>query len=120
MERSRQWLKRLGCFLLIILWVVAMIFPTFAFVLAGTGQIQLGSEQGSHIRFFMVQEADVDGIGVQVKRPSSGSDPNQCYQNNLIYLLWEGNTTGKNSSFCTCYDPDTNAPLPVLENSCSP
>ena len=120
MERGRQWLKRLGCFLLIILWVVAMAFPTFAFVLAGTGQIQFGSEEGSHVRFFMVQEANADGIGVEWKRPSSSSETNQCYQNNLIYLLWEGDASGQNSSFCTCYDPETNAPLPVLENSCHP
>ena len=118
MDRGKQWLKRFGCFLLIILWLMAMIFPTFAFVLAGTGQIELGNEQGTHVRFFMVNEEDASGIGVQMKRPSSGE--NQCYQNNLIYLLWEGDATGQNSSFCTCYDPNTNASLPVVENICRP
>lgn len=118
MTRGRQWLKRFGCLLLIILWLIAMIFPTFAFVLAGTGQIELGSEQGSHVRFFMVSEEDANGIGVQVKRPSSGA--NKCYQNNLVYLLWEGDATGQNSSFCTCYDPASNAPLPVEAGSCRP
>ena len=120
MDRGKQWLKRFGCFLLILLWLVAMIFPTFAFVLAGTGQIQLGSEPGSNVRFFMVNEEDANGIGVQVKRPSSSTPSSKCYQNNLVYLLWEGDATGQNSSFCTCYDPNTNASLPVEENSCSP
>ena len=116
MDRVKQWVKRLGCFFVIILWIVAMLFPTFAFVLAAQGQIQLGDGERSHVRFFMVREVDGEGIGVELKRPSP--DHNQCFQNSITYLLWEGTAASQNNSYCQCYDPVTNAPLPVLENKC--
>ena len=116
MERVKAWLKRFGCLLLVLLWLIAMIFPTFAFVLAAQEQIEVGERTGWYVRFFVVDEADGEGIGVESARPFFGE--NQCVKNNISYLMWEGNTLEQNNSYCQCYDPDTGAPLPVLGNDC--
>ena len=111
------WLKRLGYTAVALLWLIIMIFPTFAFFLATQGEIQLGSEPRSHLRFFMVQEETSSGVGVEWVRTSRQAD--NCSQTTLRYFLWEGGNQGDNVSFCQCYDPVTNSPLPVEENRCS-
>lgn len=116
MERVKAWLKRLGCFFVVILWLVGMLFPSFAFVLAAEGQIELGNQTGWYARFFLVREDDGEGIGVETTRPFRGQD--QCVKNNITYFMWEGNASEQNNSYCQCFDPSTGNPLPVLENSC--
>jgi hypothetical protein len=113
----RRWLRRFGYLLFIIIWLMVMCFPTFAFVLAGNGQIELGSNPRNHLRFFMVQEEEASGIGVEWARPLLGKPA--CAKTSVVYLLWEGGGgPNQNVSYCQCVDPLTNAPLPVDENSC--
>ncbi len=111
-----MWLKRLGYFLVIILWLVGMIFPTFAFVLAAQEEIELGNRNGVYVRVFLVREDDGEGVGIESTRPFLGK--NQCVKNSITYLFWEGNAPEENNSFCQCYDPDTGDSLPVLGDSC--
>ena len=118
MNRIKNWLKRFGCLLFVILWLVAMFFPAFAFILAAEEQIELGSRDGVYVRFFLVREDDGEGVGVESARPFFGE--NQCVKNNITYLLWEGEAGEQNNSYCQCFDPDTGDPLPVLANSCEP
>lgn len=111
-----RWLKRIGTFVLLLIWLMIMAFPTFAFFLATKGEIQLGNEARNHIRFFMVQEETSNGIGLEWVREAQQVD--HCTQTAIRYFLWEGNSDGQNVSFCQCYDPVTDAPLPAEESNC--
>lgn len=113
-----RWLKRLSYGVLIILWLVIMAFPTFAFFLATKGEVQFGNEPRNHVRFFMVQEEASGGVGVEWVR--SARQVENCTQTTLRYFLWEGSSSGQNVSFCQCYDPITDAPLPGEESICTP
>ncbi len=95
---------------------MVMCFPTFAFVLATNGQIEVGDHPRNHVRFFMVSEEDADGIGVEWTRPLSGQPT--CAKTSVAYLLWEGNSQNQNVSFCQCIDPSTGAALPLGEEVC--
>ena len=110
----KRWLRRFGYLLIIIIWLMIMCFPTFAFTLAMREQIQVGSNPRTHLRIFLVLEEDADGIGVEWARPLLGND---CTQTSVIYLLWEGNGSDQNVSFCQCFDPN-GAPLPVGNGRC--
>lgn len=85
-----------------LLWLVVMLFPVFAVVLATRQQIELGSSTQRHIRVFLVQETVARGIGVEWTRPAR--ERPDCTQSRLLYLMWHGK--GENASFCTCYDSD--------------
>lgn len=113
----RRWLKRLGYIILVLSWLTVMVFPTFAFFLATQGELQLGSEPRRHVRFFMVQEEMASGVGVEWVRAARQLD--SCSRTSIRYFLWEGSSEGDNVSFCQCFDPVTDAPLPIEEDSCT-
>lgn len=96
MKRTR---RRLLYALLLLVWLVIMLFPVFAVVLAARQQIQIGDDPQSHLRLFLVQEPDARGVGLEWARPSGTAG---CAQTRLAYLLWRGE--GQNARFCSCYD----------------
>lgn len=92
------WLRRLGYFLLFLAWLVVMVFPFVAALLAIQGQIEIGNElSGRHLRLFLVQEPDREGVGMEWTQPSAAE---RCRQGHIIYLMWEG--AGDNASYCRC------------------
>ncbi len=109
MATGKRWLRRLGYIVFILIWLPLILFPAFAFTLAGRGQLQLGGEN-LHVRFFLVQEEEADGIGMEWVRPSLRNK--SCRQTTVLYYLWEGENN-PNTSFCQCTDPATGAPLPI-------
>ena len=96
------WLRRLGFLAIILLWLATMSFPLIAFVLATRSEIELGVNSGSHVRIFMVQESDLQGVGLEVSREVR-SNP-LCLTTNVVFFLWEGASGNQNVSFCQCYD----------------
>lgn len=112
----KKWLRRFGYLLFIFIWVMVMCFPTFAFVLAMNGQIEVGNNPRNHLRFFMVQEENADGMGVEWTRPLPGQPT--CAKTSVTYLLWEGRGPNQNVSFCQCIDATTGTALPVGEGGC--
>ena len=110
-------LKRLGYVILLIVWLIIMVFPTFAFFLATQGELQFGSNPRSHVRVFMVQEESSSGIGVEWVRSARRTE--NCTQTTLRYFLWEGSNAGNNVEFCQCFAPDTDAPLSAEEGRCT-
>jgi hypothetical protein len=114
----RQWWKRAGYVVFILLWLILVSFPVAAFFLATQGEIRIG-DNSSGLRLFMLQESDNQGLGIQWTR--SIDDPNQesavCSQTSLRYLLWEGDAAGQSSDYCQCFDPETQDSLPL--DSCS-
>ena len=109
-----RWLRRFIYLLVTLAWLCVMSFPVVAFILAIQGQIQVGNDV-RHLRLFMLQEPDVQGIGFEWTRPLRQQPP--CSRTTVNYLLWEGE--GEDVAFCQCYDPLTNEPLPMDLYSCS-
>lgn len=76
-----------------------MAFPFVSVILATQGQIELGEVPGNHVRLFLVQERDAQGIGVEWTRPVN--EPAGCAQTSLTYFMWEGE--GEGVTYCRCY-----------------
>jgi hypothetical protein len=80
-----------------------MVLPFAAAALAIRGQIEIGGNDGRHLRIFLIQERNSEGVGVAWSRPLSAA-PN-CRRTSVSYLMWRG--TGENVSYCLCSDPAT-------------
>ena len=72
-------------------------------MVAANGEVRLGSDAGSHIRLFLLQEPDTQGIGIEWAGPSL--DDEGCANSHVRYLLWEG--TGISADYCRCVDSET-------------
>lgn len=100
----KLWLRRFAYVLAVLLWLIVMSFPVVAFVLATQQELQIGSDAGTHLRLFLVQEAETEGVGIQWTRPGGQTD--NCFQSRLTYLMWEGE--GEKATYCQCYDENGN------------
>ena len=94
------WLRRLLYLLLLLIWLLVMSFPVIAAVLATQGEIQLGVRTERHVRLFLIQESDDEGVGLEWTQPATTSD--DCRHGRIFYFMWEG--AGENANYCTCYD----------------
>lgn len=112
----KTWSRLIGCFLLILIWLFLISLPIFAFMIAARQQIQLGSDERNHLRIFLLQEKDVEGIGVELARPFSTYPP--CSQTSVRFFMWAG--IPENVTFCQCFDPQTNDNLPAVPGVCNP
>jgi hypothetical protein len=108
----KRWLRRLLYLILFIIWLLFMAFPFVAFRLATNGQVQIGDE--SHLRLFLVQETDANGLGVEWRRQLF--QPDNCLRTSVGFLMWEGDSEGV--TYCQCYDPATDAPLGGAAAAC--
>jgi hypothetical protein len=93
-----RWGRRLVYTLITLVWLLIMTFPAFAFVLAARGELQLGGSQ-SHVRFFMIQQPEAEGVAVEWIRPLRHHD--HCSLTSVRYWLWQGE--GEPVSSCRCY-----------------
>ena len=82
--------------------------------MATRGEIQLGRDAHNHLRLFLIQELEAEGVGVEWTRPTGGQPA--CSQSTVRYFLWEGD--GENVSYCTCYDPLTGDFLSAVSSPC--
>lgn len=95
----RRWVRRFGYLVLFLLWLLVMSFPIGAALLATSGQLEVGSETGHHVRLFLVQERRQQGVGLEWTRSGSADG---CRQGRLLYAMWEGR--GEDAHYCTCHD----------------
>ncbi len=91
-----------------------MTIPFFAFSLAARSQLQLGSAEGTHIRLFLIQEKDAEGVGVERVQPVSADS--DCTQNSVTYLMWKGDA--EDVAYCLCVDAETGRALPAKQGRC--
>jgi hypothetical protein len=98
---KNTWIRRLGYAAVLLVWLIVMAFPVFAFIMATKEEIQVGDPQGNHLRVFLLMEQDSQGIGLEFSRMSGHEEG--CYQSSVRYFLWEG--SGENATFCQCIDP---------------
>jgi hypothetical protein len=93
-----EWGRRFGCLLLLLLWLIIMSLPLLTVVLVRQGQIQVGRPESSQVRLFLLQERQVEGVGLEWSRPRR-QEPG-CRQTSVIYFMWRGQ--GENVRFVTC------------------
>jgi hypothetical protein len=113
----RRWLRRFGYLFIFIIWLIIMSFPAVAFVLATQGQLQLGSSEQRHLRLFLLEDSEAEGVGIEWARAARGHAG--CVRTSVNYIMWAGTSEQKNVSFCQCFDPRTGAPLPVDQSQCN-
>lgn len=109
----KRWLRRLAHSLILLVWFLFISLPIVAFALANRGQLQLGGPQ-RHVRLFLVQEREVEGVGVEWTRPYQtrnqvANEAPDCSRTSINYLTWRGE--GENVVYCQCYAPDGDHPL---------
>lgn len=112
--KPASWLRRFVYLLLLLLWLGVISLPLFSVLLAARGELQLGDDPRRHLRLFLIQERDTQGIGIEWARPLR--EEAACYRTRLTYLMWEGR--GENVSFCQCLDEPGGAPLPAPPDLC--
>ena len=109
-----HWLKRFFVMLFLVVWLVIMLFPCMAFNLALREEIQIGGSADNYVRIFLLSEKQVEGIGVERKRPFPAQP--SCTQTTVAYFLWVGE--GENAQYCQCADPLTGDLLPNISPTC--
>lgn len=100
--KPRSRLRRFGCGIAVVLWIVLLISPCALLALASQGEIaiQLGDIPGQSLRIWMVSEARERGVGIA--RPSVYTNGDSvCLQTNVSFLLWQGQ--GQATTYCDCY-----------------
>lgn len=106
---SKRWPRRLLYLFLVVIWLAIMLFPFLAAVLAIQGQIEVGGNGRSHVRLFLVQQPEAEGVGITWTRPLRAQS--DCRQTSLVYIMWRGE--GENVSFCECETPEGDPVIPA-------
>lgn len=114
------WLRRLLMLLFVLFWLAVILTPALAFVLARNGQVQIGESDGRHWRLFLIQEAEVEGIGLErgriVPPPLEAPPGTGCLRTTVDYWMWVGD--GEAVAYCQCADPVTGESIDVAPPAC--
>lgn len=113
------WLRRLSITLFLLFWLALLLTPSLAFILARNGQIQIGRIDDRHWRLFLLQEADVEGLGLERGRavsPPLEAPGARCLKTTVDYWLWAGEEQG--ADYCQCYGPANGEVLSVTPPAC--
>ncbi len=115
-----KWLRRLLILLFVLFWLVVILTPTLAFVLARNGQVQVGRTEGRHWRLFLLQEPDTEGVGLERGRPVAPpleAPPSvSCLRTTVNYWLWAGE--GNGADYCQCTDTVTGDVTQFIPPAC--
>ena len=109
----KRWLRRAGCLGLALIWLAVLALPLLAVVIASNGQVRVGAQESAHLRLFLVQEEESNGLGIEWARAAAAEGGNRCWRTSVSYWLWEGQ--GENVTYCQCVDDAGN-----FVGGCSP
>ncbi len=98
-------IRRVIYLIIILIWVILMSLPIIAFVLATRGELGVGDAGESGFRLFLLNDPDLQGIGIERRRQLDRED--NCLESTLNYILWEGENDNLDITFCQCFDEDT-------------
>lgn len=110
----KKWLRRFTYLLIIIVWLFFMSLPALAFFVSMNGQVQIGNDTRNHLRIFLLEDAEEEGVGIEWTRPIRSN--HSCSRTNITYLLWEGET--EPIRYCQCFDELTGDVLPPHLSRC--
>jgi hypothetical protein len=116
----KRWVRRLLILIFLLFWLGIMLVPTFAFVLARNGQMQIGDSNDRHWRLFLLQDARTEGLALERARiitlPENAPATARCLKTTVNYWLWSGD--GEDVVFCRCIDSLTGNTMPVSSPAC--
>lgn len=116
------WVKRLLVGLFVLLWIVLLFTPGLAFILAARGQLQVGPQDGRHVRIFLLEDTEEEGLGLERARPVAAPQDAvgaSCLQTTVSYWFWSGSDDSQDVSFCQCVGPDGGALPSVVPDACA-
>jgi len=112
--RKRSLLRRIGCFGLILVWLVIMLIPFGIFILAIEGDITIShsgdvpdKHQHPRLQVQLITEIDFRGLGITTSSVNQIDGKNLCIETNVRYLLWQGE--GEPATYCDCYSRELTA-----------
>lgn len=114
--RTPLWfIRRLGCSLMVVIWLLLMASPClFVTVLVrGEATYNFSDKPGHQIRLFRVQSDTALGFGLSLGTLKNEKDGDFCVLTQVRYLLIEGET--ENVNYCQCYDD--NGPNAAIVNA---
>ncbi|TVR22281.1 MAG: hypothetical protein EA396_06330 [Anaerolineaceae bacterium] len=107
-RKRRAWWKRPGCLLILVAWLALMSVPFFILLLAFQGEMTLGrggdvpnKHQHPVLQVRLIMDMDYRGLNITTSSVHRADSDNLCVQNNIRFLLWEGE--GENVTNCHCY-----------------
>lgn len=109
-----SWARRTLYLLAVAIWLMIMSIPLLSFTLAMRNQVQMGSSTGTHMRLFLIQERESEGIGLETARKVSQAPT--CLETNVRYFMWLG--TPENVQFCHCVDSTSGETLSRTQGTC--
>ncbi len=107
-EQDEKRVGRFGCVGGILFLIIIGMIPIFGCRLVTTGVLQFGNEDGNFLNFFMLQEPEQEGIGIQWSR--SFDDEAICTSNSVRYFMFAGEA--ENLDYCSCTNEPISRPLP--------
>ena len=96
--------RRLVYLVVFAIWLCLVSLPFLTMVVAFRGEFTLGNEMKSHLRTFLVQGEESNGLGFEWSR-RSGTDKT-CQKISVRYFLWDGSAEAGNTDFCQCTGQD--------------
>ncbi|MDW8299988.1 MAG: hypothetical protein RML95_11705 [Anaerolineae bacterium] len=112
----RKALRRLGCALLLIPWLVVMFSPCFVIALISQGEISItwSDVPEDAFRIWLLRDVPIGGVGIatsQRRTPAQPADGRQvvCTIIDVRFVVWQGNAERAGalpSRQCACYYKD--------------
>ena len=117
-----RWAKRILVIVFLMAWLLILLTPTMAVVLARNGQVQFGPSDGPHTRVFMLQEARSEGIALErtrkVRSPEQSEGATSCLRTTVRYWMWTPGVENQNADYCQCTDTATGDVIGAVSPSC--
>jgi hypothetical protein len=104
---KRSLVRRVGCWIAVVVWFLLLLTPCFCIALATQGEIIIpqGSAPGQQIRIWLIMETEQRGLGVSSASVKQ-TEPNAlCVETNTRFLFWTGQSDPLVS--CECYMQDS-------------
>lgn len=101
--RRRSPLRRVGCWIVIVIWFLILLLPCALIMLAVQQEIVIttGSAPGQQLRLWLISEAEQRGFGLSTASVIPKDNNDLCVQTDVRFFLWAGK--GESSSYCDCY-----------------
>lgn len=107
MTLREAWLRRIGFWVGLVIWILILMIPSCMFWLAISGEIKVslpGDVPDNQLRIWTVMEPRERGIAYSLPRTHSRDDSTMSVQTTVRYLLWEGEAASVR--YCQLYQRD--------------
>ena len=108
--RKKSLPRRLGCWLLVVIWFLILSTPCGLFYLAANGEIRLEHshipDPHAHPLLLVSLISESADRGLRIERSTIApidSDARPCVETAVTFLLWQSSAGNQNVHFCDCY-----------------